>query len=368
MAPDHLAVYLSNSCNLACSYCYVSVNQGPAVRPSFEQLKSAVDFFLGKIDHPHKKITFLGGEPFVEWPLLTKIARYARDAGGPEVVLQTFTNGTLLSPEKLAVLDELDVHVTISLDGRKAANDKHRVYFRTKERSVFDDVMARLEAIPDKSRLGVSLVFTSDTIGDFLGNVDFFYKMGFGRITFNPELYEVWPQERLALMKAQLAGFARYYKLILEKGMRPFQIPILYAVLENARQNKAGVRWWHDCHNVVLGPDARYYACDKALTFPIGEAVDQRVGSVERGMEWVARREHFDRAVAGIEAAGFGKDEYFCPMGVYFYSEEAGRDPGELLPNFHKVAETFSDGLLAMVAQVESHPVFQDLYVNARVV
>lgn len=367
MAPDHLAVYLSNSCNLACSYCYVSVNQGPVVRPAFEQLKSSVDFFLEKIDHPHKKITFLGGEPFVEWPLLTKIARYAREAGGKDLVLQTFTNGTLLCAERLAVLNELEVHVTISLDGRKATNDKHRVYFRAKERSVFDDVLARLEGL-DKSRLGVSLVFTSDTIGEFLGNVDYFYKMGFGRITFNPELYEVWPEDKLALMRAQLAGFSRYYKLILEKGMRPFQIPILYAVLENARQNKAGVRWWHDCHNVVLGPDQHYYACDKALTFPIGEAKDQRVGTIEKGMDWAARRTHFDRAVKDIEAEGFGKDEYFCPMGVYFYSEEAGRKPTELLSNFHRVAETFSDGLLAMVSQLESHPVFQDLYVNARVV
>jgi sulfatase maturation enzyme AslB (radical SAM superfamily) len=366
MGPDHLAVYLSNSCNLACSYCYVSVNQGRPVSLSYEDLKKSVDFFLEKVESPSKKITFLGGEPFLNWPLFQSIARHARRAGGKDLVLQTFTNGTLLTPEKLAFLEEQDVHATISLDGRKSANDKHRVYFKAAERSVFDDVMARLADLP-KENLGVSLVFTSETIDELLPNIDFFYRMGFGRITFNPELYELWSDDRLDVMRAQLRAFRKFYKLALEKG-RPFQIPILYAVLANAQSNKRGVRWWHDCHNVVLGPDAHYYACDKALTFPIGKAEDQRVGTVEKGMKWEPRREHFDRAIAGIEKAGYGKDEYFCPMGVYFYSEEAGREPTELLGNFEKVAATFSEGLLGLVEDLESNPVFQDLYVNARVV
>lgn len=364
--PDHLAVYLSNSCNLACSYCYVAVNQGPEAVLSFEDLKKAVDHFYEKVDAPHKKITFLGGEPFQQWPLFTKIARYARAKGGPDVILQTFTNGTLLDAGRLAFLNEVDCHATISLDGRKAANDKHRVYFRSKDRSVFDDVMRRLEPLP-KDKLGVSLVFTSETVEELLSNVDYFVRMGFARITFNPELYETWSEERLEVMKAQLRGLARYYKLSLEQG-RPFQIQILYSVLENVRANKAGVKWWHDCHNVVLGPDAEYYACDKALTFPVGHAKDQRVGTPAKGMDWDARRDHFDRAIAKIEKMGAGEDEIFCPMGVYFYAEQAKKDPAPLVANFETVAKTFADGLLGLVAGVESHPSFQEMYAQARVV
>ncbi|HEX4049138.1 MAG TPA: radical SAM protein, partial [Elusimicrobiota bacterium] len=177
MPLDHLAVYLSNSCNLACSYCYVSVNQGPPVQLSFEQIKESIDAFYAKVAPPNRKITFLGGEPLLNWPVFRKAAAYARRTGGRGVVLQTFTNGTLLTPEKLAFLDETGVHVTVSLDGRKADNDKHRVYFKAAERSVFDDVMRRLEPLP-KANLGVSLVFTSETIDHFLGNVDYFRRLG----------------------------------------------------------------------------------------------------------------------------------------------------------------------------------------------
>ena len=365
MAPDHLAVYLSNSCNLACSYCYVSVNQGPPVSLSFEQIKESIDFFLEEVEHPNKKITFLGGEPLLNWPVFTKAAAYAREKGGRDLVLQTFTNGTLLTPDKLAFLDGCGVHVTISLDGRKADNDRHRVYFKSTERSVFDDVMERLKPLP-KATLGVSLVFTAETIEHFLGNVDYFYKMGFGRITFNPELYEAWPEAKLEVMRASLRGLTRYYKTLLEKGLPVFQMQILFAVLESLEQNKAGVKWWHDCHNVVLGPEGKYYACDKPLTLPIGAAEGQHVGEGRR-MQWEKREGLYEEARAYIEADG-GQDEVFCPMGVYFYSREAKQDPAALLSSFHRVAQVFGEELSSLVSQCEVFPAFQDIYVDTRVV
>lgn len=367
MPPDHLAVYLSNSCNLACSYCYVSVNQGPPVHLSFGALKKSVDFFYEKVPGAAKKITFLGGEPFLNWPLFQDITRYARERGGDDVVLQTFTNGTLMTPEKLKFLNEYDVHATISLDGRKTTNDKHRVYFKAEDRSVFDDVMERVKDLP-KDHLGVSLVFTSETVDQFLSNVDFFYQMGFGRITFNPELYEIWPEEKLQALRAAMGGLKRYYRMILEKRMRPFQIQILFSVLENGPKNKAGIKWWHDCHNVVLGPDQEFYACDKPLTFPIGQALDQQVGNAEKGMDWNKRGAHFSEAIRYIEEKGWGKDEYFCPMGVYFYSKEANQDPLPMMRNFHAVADIFTQGLVELVSELQGHPVFQDIYVNTRVV
>jgi uncharacterized protein len=367
MPLDHLAVYLSNSCNLACSYCYVSVNQGPPVSLSFEQIKESIDSFYAKVSPPNRKITFLGGEPLLNWPVFKRAAPYARQMGGRDVVLQTFTNGTLLTPDKLAFLDETGVHVTVSLDGRKADNDKHRVSFKSTERSVFDDVMEKLGPLP-KENLGVSLVFTSETIDHFLGNVDYFQRMGFGRITFNPELYESWPEAKLDVMRASLRGLTRYYKSILEKGARPFQMQILFAVLESLEQNKAGVKWWHDCHNMVLGPEGQYYSCDKPLTLEIGKAAAQRVGDTAGGLNWDKRAGLLGDAVDFVEKDSGGKDEIFCPMGVYFYAKEAGVDPRPLLASFHRVADVFAEGMAGLVAECGRYPAFQDLYVNTRVV
>ncbi|MBI5629749.1 MAG: radical SAM protein [Elusimicrobia bacterium] len=366
-APNHLAVYLSNRCNLACSYCYVSVNQGAPAHLSFEDVKESVDYFLDEVPGADKKITFLGGEPFLNFPLLERMVRHARWRGGESLVLQTFTNGTLLTPERLEFLNDYEVYATISLDGTQRTNDAKRFFHGDKDRSVFAEVMARLKDIP-KDNLGVSLVFNSGSVGELLPNIDFFYRMGFGRITFNPELYEAWSLESLEVLRGVMQGFARYYRLILEKNMRPFVIPILFSVLENAPKNAAGERWWHDCHNVVLGPDKQFYACDKALSFPIGEAEGQKVGNAAAGMDWDKRQEHFREAAQYIESRGWGKDESFCPMGVYFHSRQAGADPQPALENFHRVGELFAESLVGLARALEGHPVFEELYVRPRLV
>jgi sulfatase maturation enzyme AslB (radical SAM superfamily) len=363
-SPDHLAVYLTNSCNLACSYCYVSVNQGPPVALSLEQIKRNVDHFLERVPGraEGKKITLLGGEPFLNWKLFQDAARYARQRGGPDLVLQTFTNGTLLSPDKLDFLNEHRVFATISLDGRKEDNDRKRVYYRLKDRSVYEDVMRRLEGM-DLSGLGVSLTFDTTSIEHLISNVDSFWRMGFGRVAFNPDLYENWTGERVAVLKTVMDAFRRYYRLVLDSP-RPFQLQMLFSVIDD----KSDQGWWHDCHNVVLGPDEKFYACDKALTFPVGEAKEQIVGDASKGMDWGARRETFDRAIEWLEKRDGKREETFCPMGVYFYAEHKGEDPAGIVDNFHLVSDAFADGLKALVADCQSHPAFQELYVRPRIV
>jgi hypothetical protein len=138
--------------------------------------------------------------------------------------------------------------------------------------------------------------------------------------------------------------------------------------MENLRQNKAGVRWWHDCHNVVLGPEGKFYACDKPLALPIGTAAGQYVGDAAKGMEWEKRSELLAGAREFVEQRGEGADEVFCPMGVYFFAQEKGVEPAPLLDNFHRVAQVFGEGLGELVAECERFPAFQDIYLNARVV
>jgi sulfatase maturation enzyme AslB (radical SAM superfamily) len=364
---DHLAVYLTNSCNLACSYCYVAVNQGPPARLTFEDVARAVDEFYAKVPAPDRKITFLGGEPLLDWGLFVKAARHAREKGGPRAVLQTFTNGTLLTPQKVAVLNELDVHCTVSLDGGKRDNDRHRVYYRTPERSVHDDALERLRAL-DKSRLGVSLVFTAETVDRLLSNIASFHAMGFGRITFNPELYEAWPDEKLAVMRKALSGLARWYRALLDAGVRPPQIQILFAVMQNLEANAAGERWWHECHNMVLGPDAEYYSCDKALSFPVGRAADLRTGGAREGLDWDARGAQLGGFVDWIEERGGGDREVFCPIGVVAHARESGRDPARALSDFRRAADVFAAGLTELIDACGDHPRFEEMYVRARVV
>lgn len=362
--PDHLPIYLTNRCNLACDYCYVAVNQGPPAKLDFDGLKKALDdFFAAGVERP--KITFLGGEPLLDFKFLQRIVDYIRRTQGDKPVLQTFTNGTTLDAAKLRYLNRVGVHVNISLDGKAETNDKHRKFVGDAGKSVLGEVLRRIEGV-SKDHLGVSLVFTAETVATFLSNVDFFYRQGFRRITFTPELYEIWPDEKVAVLKKALEGLRLYYKKVLAAG-RPFEIQILYSVLENMRANEKGEKWWHDCHNRTLGADGNYYACDKALSFPVGTTPQQVTGNLDTGVDFKKRDELYARAIGAIEAQD-ERAEWFCPMGPYFYSEIKGEDPAPRLESFHKVSGLFADQLLKLIEENKDHPDFQKLYYGAHVV
>jgi uncharacterized protein len=75
------------------------------------------------------KLVFYGGEPTLAWPLITAVVPEWRAAFGEIGVPIEFsitTNGTLLTPERRAWMDENKVGMLLSLDGPKWCHDESR--------------------------------------------------------------------------------------------------------------------------------------------------------------------------------------------------------------------------------------------------
>jgi uncharacterized protein len=74
-------------------------------------------------------VAFFGGEPLLEWDLLTEIVELTKrlydGPGRPGFHLTT--NGTLLDASKVAVLDREGFDLIVSLDGPPDLHDRHRV-------------------------------------------------------------------------------------------------------------------------------------------------------------------------------------------------------------------------------------------------
>lgn len=78
---------------------------------------------------PSVSVILHGGEPLLAGPArLRKVCEEFGSAlsGVAELDLRIHTNGLQLSPRYLDLFDEFDVKVGISLDGDRAANDRHR--------------------------------------------------------------------------------------------------------------------------------------------------------------------------------------------------------------------------------------------------
>lgn len=151
----NLSIFLTQSCNLKCVYCYgeggeYSTGGNMEEKTAFQ----AVDWLLeqsGKIKKLH--IGFFGGEPFLKFPLMKEVVKYARQRVremGKDVAFHATTNGTLLDDEIIAFIKEHEINVMISFDGTKELQDAQRPYANGKGSydSTVPKIKKLLEAMP----------------------------------------------------------------------------------------------------------------------------------------------------------------------------------------------------------------------------
>lgn len=124
-------------CDLACDHCYVyeHADQSWLRRPKTIS-DEAISWTARRLaEHatthalPSVTVILHGGEPLLAGP--ARLRRVCEELGSAlngiaELDLRIHTNGVQLSPRYLDLFDEFHVRVGISLDGDRAANDRHR--------------------------------------------------------------------------------------------------------------------------------------------------------------------------------------------------------------------------------------------------
>ncbi|MDW9670851.1 SPASM domain-containing protein [Sinorhizobium meliloti] len=127
-----ISLNVAQACNMSCGYCYAdrghfggrpSLMDEPIARMSVDRLIADAPAGSDLV------IAFMGGEPFVNRPLIHEIAEYATKAAQPSghrVRFALTTNATLLTAEDADLLSRYPFSVTVSLDGEGRTNDRHR--------------------------------------------------------------------------------------------------------------------------------------------------------------------------------------------------------------------------------------------------
>lgn len=137
--PKRALIILSERCNLNCEYCYAQKAHSNEVI-SKASLTAIADFILS---NPGNKSSFSiigGGEPLVEWNLLTFFTAYIEEhKGNQEVQISITTNATLLDTKKIEYIKDHRIGVNISFDILKDVQDAQRG-FGVDGKSSFDIV------------------------------------------------------------------------------------------------------------------------------------------------------------------------------------------------------------------------------------
>lgn len=137
-APVGFVLMLSQTCNLACRYCYgrggtyssdalgstaALMSEGVALR--------AVDLLVGEAKPgSRRRIVFFGGEPFLNRHVMRCVierCRHLQERRGITFKFSVTTNGTVLTQSDVEMIRDNGIAVMVSLDGTSAINDVHRL-------------------------------------------------------------------------------------------------------------------------------------------------------------------------------------------------------------------------------------------------
>ncbi|GAA4925863.1 radical SAM/SPASM protein FxsB, inactivated metallohydrolase extension form [Streptomyces coeruleoprunus] len=132
-----IVLKVHSRCDLACDHCYVyeHADQSWRTRPRTISDEAISQVALRLAEHaethdlPSVSVILHGGEPLLAGPArLRRVCEELTRTLTPvtRLDLRIHTNGLQLSPRHLDVFDTFDVKVGISLDGDRAANDRHR--------------------------------------------------------------------------------------------------------------------------------------------------------------------------------------------------------------------------------------------------
>ena len=309
--PDHLVIYLSGRCNLACAYCYARGVEKKTI--SAAALRSALAAFSAARPAA-PKFTILGGEPLLCRERLAQALAGIRKTFGPAAPVHVFTNGLLLRKGEAAALLKKGVKLTVSLDGRPGAG--------------------RPAASPNlpralRSRVSVSAVVSPANAGALPENILYLLDQGYTRLAWSPDIAASWDKAALSALRASAGKLLLDYLRRLKSGAGVWELANGYEALAlAARGERPG-----PCRNIALAPDGAFYPCDKMLSAPGRELKKFRIGADGTGSEKffaLARRAGLKGSqsmcpVAPWAAARFGAVKRTLPAGQAAARSEAAR-------------------------------------------
>ena len=195
---------------MRCKYCFV---QHSGKRMSEEVAISAIDYLLASCQK-YARVTFFGGEPLLEEPLLRKITEYIQAKSNRPVHLALITNGTLISDSFLAFAEKHNIRISVSYDGLN--NDDNRV---NKEGCPVLDINRLRDAIT-KYQFFSSSVITTENVSGLYNNVVHLQELGFRDMNLFLDYSCNWLPEHAEILRAEYEKIAEKYVEWLTSGDR----------------------------------------------------------------------------------------------------------------------------------------------------
>ncbi|MDU3211795.1 thioether cross-link-forming SCIFF peptide maturase [Anaerococcus sp.] len=187
-----ICLNVAHTCNLSCEYCFAKGGKyhGPDAIMTTETAKKAIDFLIENSgNHYNLDVDFFGGEPLMNWDVVTETVDYARNLEekyNKHFNFTLTTNGMLLDDDKIEYLNENMKNVVLSLDGRREIHDEFRKTIGGK--GSFDTVVPKFQNFVSKrgdKEYYMRGTYTANNL-DFTKDVKTYLDLGFKRTSLEP--------------------------------------------------------------------------------------------------------------------------------------------------------------------------------------
>lgn len=217
-----LMVYLTEDCNLRCSYCFVAKKRKSMTAETADRL---VDFLFDSHlcgDEPNLQINFFGGEPFLELDRMEQIIDRAdrlAAARGRRVWFSATTNGTLYSERIAEVIRRSGMALLVSLDGGPDVTQEDRPFVsgRSSHLQVVKNLPGLLEAT--SGRLMARTTFHPGSL-NLVERCCYVLQQGIGSLNLYPVIDADWePCE--AELETEYQELASWFLACCDEGIAP---------------------------------------------------------------------------------------------------------------------------------------------------
>ena len=277
--PSFMELFLTEGCNLACTYCFVKEKTGRQMTP--ETARRAVDMLM-EVSRDEKRVSILyfGGEPLTRFDLIVDVTSYANEVAekyGKTVDYSMTTNGTIADPHKLRYCRAHGIKYLISVDGTKATHDACRK--TVGGNGSYDRIIANLPAFKaHQPWVGVRYTVAPLAAPSILEGVARLFARGVNQFIMGPAHGVEWTSTDVRAYRDSLFELADWY---VEKRLAKAPLRISYF------ESKEGLGSSWGCGagrgRISVSAGGVLYGCSKLVTvnglrseglFRLGSAAD----------------------------------------------------------------------------------------------
>lgn len=323
------------TCNINCSYCYCNNNLG--TRIDTDELDFTLDCINSYVQESgHREIHFIwhGGEPLLMGVEYYRYAFASIERLFPAIKVHHFlqTNGLLIDNDYLALFEDYQVAVGVSLDGPPDIHDRYRKDFN--EQGTHQQVMGVVEKlISRKLELGFNLVVTRYCLGNEEIIYGFFKDIGYG-FRVNPLLISPG-QEAARDYTLPKLGYGQFLCALFDIWTSTDNNRITISPISSylkAMLKGRSIECQHSANcvgdNIGIKPGGQVYLCTRFEDYSLGNLKTQSLSEIFRNYRaaMVSRRQH---NISECQSCKYKPICHGgCPHNAHtFYNTVAVRDP-----------------------------------------